>query len=487
MEKITAKIMEISEKKIMEYALSAVVAKNGRAIAQKNKLFNLKISPDKTLLWGECAGSGKIPYSCSVDFIDEYRPVFRCTCPSRQLPCKHIIGLLYAFEMKHSFQINEIPENIIAKREKLKKHREKKNAEDETIKESPENLKKTNVVTFIKKIETQLNGIEIAEKLLKNLVHSGLSSVDAQISQSLQTNVKELGNYYISGIQTAFNDLLIELAAVKNGEYTGVINQVNYISALLKKSAGYLNKRKEEPDSKPELDSAIEEQIGYVWKLAELMQYGLWEENAEIMQLSFNTYDNQARKEWVDEGIWINLKTGKIYKTHNYRPYRAIRHIKAENTTFGLLKLKEMFIYPGNLNPRIRWLPEALQEKRYDNSNMSKIIHFAATDYAETIKSVKNVIKNPLTDKHPVVLLALHKVYLNGENPVIEDKDGNKLTLKDKDGANFSSTNQLKNFLPANPADLALAVMINNDVGTGLLSAQALSLITQEKIIRLLF
>jgi hypothetical protein len=217
------------------------------------------------------------------------------------------------------------------------------------------------------------------------------------------------------------------------------------------------------------------------------MQYGLWEENAEIIQLSFNTYDNPARKEWVDEGIWMNLKNGKIYKTNNYRPYRAVKHIKTENSTFGMLKLKEIFIYPGSLNPRIRWLPEALLEKRYDNSNMDKIISFASADYAGTIKLVKNLIKNPLMDKHPVVLLALHKVYLNGESLVIEDRKGNKITLKDKENANFSPTIQLKNFLPNNPDNMALVAMINNDVRTGLLSAQALSLITPEKMIRLLF
>jgi hypothetical protein len=479
--------MEITEKMIMEYAPTVAAAKNGHNLVQKNKFSNLKISADKTLIWGECAGGEKNPYSCSADFIDETQPVFRCNCPSRQLPCKHAIGLLYAFEANNIFQIADIPEDIISKREKLEKRHEKKKPDNETVKENTESRKKGSIVTLVKKIETQLSGVKIAEKILKDLIQSGLSSVDAKISQSLQIQIKELGNYYINGIQTAFNDLMIELLAVKEGEYTGVINQINYIFALLKKSTEYLNQRKKEPEDKPELESAIEEQIGYVWKLTELMQYGLWEENAEIMQLSFNTYDNPARKEWVDEGIWINMKNGKIYKTNNYRPYRAVKHIKAENSSFGMLKLKEIFIYPGSLNPRIRWLPEALLEKRYDNNNMNKIISFASANYAEIIKSVKNSIKNPLMDKCPVVLLALHKVYLNDENPVIEDKEGNKLTLKDRENVDFSSTAQLKNFLPAYPVNMALAVMINNNVRTGLFSAQALSLITPGKIIRLLF
>jgi uncharacterized Zn finger protein len=478
--------MEINEKTILELAPNAEAAKNGRELVRKGKFSNLKTAADKTVIWGECAGSGKNPYSCSADFIEENQPVFRCNCPSRQFPCKHSLGLMYAFEMGNTFQVADIPDDIISKREKIEKRQEKKTQEKETIKEKAENPKKVNTAGSVKKINAQLTGIEMAEKMLKDLVQNGLSSIDAKVSKSLQAQIKELGNYYINGIQTAFNNFLIELSAVENESYTAVIDQINYISALLKKSTDYLNKRKDNPEAAPELNSAIEEQIGTVWKLTELMQYGLWEENAEIIQLSFNAYDNPARKEWVDEGIWMNLKTGRIYKTNNYRPYRAAKYIKEENSTFGELKLKEIFIYPGDVNPRIRWAPEALLEKRYDTGNLEKIIAFASTNYAETIKSVKTTIKNPLMDKHPVVLLALHKVYLTGDNPVIEDKEGNKLTLKDMEG-NTASTAQLRNFLPTQPENIALAVMINNDVQTGLLSAQALSLITPEKIIRLLF
>jgi SWIM zinc finger len=43
------------------------------------------------LLWGKCQGSGKSPYQVSVDLAG---PAFRCSCPSRKLPCKHALALL---------------------------------------------------------------------------------------------------------------------------------------------------------------------------------------------------------------------------------------------------------------------------------------------------------------------------------------------------------------------------------------------------------
>jgi hypothetical protein len=43
------------------------------------------------LVWGLCAGSGANPYQVIADLG---RPAYKCTCPSRKLPCKHALGLL---------------------------------------------------------------------------------------------------------------------------------------------------------------------------------------------------------------------------------------------------------------------------------------------------------------------------------------------------------------------------------------------------------
>lgn len=42
-------------------------------------------------LWGDCQGSGKTPYQVR---IDQREFAYRCSCPSRKLPCKHILALL---------------------------------------------------------------------------------------------------------------------------------------------------------------------------------------------------------------------------------------------------------------------------------------------------------------------------------------------------------------------------------------------------------
>jgi len=46
---------------------------------------------DERMVWGLCKGSGARPYETQVD---RSGPSFRCSCPSRKLPCKHALALL---------------------------------------------------------------------------------------------------------------------------------------------------------------------------------------------------------------------------------------------------------------------------------------------------------------------------------------------------------------------------------------------------------
>lgn len=477
--------MELSSQSIEGMAPNAAAAKNGRDLVAKDKFSGLSIDADGRLIWGQCAGSGKKPYYCSADFIHPESPVFRCSCPSRQFPCKHCIGLLYAHEKGLNFTVAEVPEDIAGKREKLEKRQEKKIQEKQTLKEKAAAPKKVNTAAVVKKINTQLAGLNTAAALLSNIVNTGLSAIDAREFKNLQEQVKELGNFYIPGVQTAFSNLLLALADVQNQVYTRAIDQINYIHALLKKAEVYLSGRKENPAAPPETGSEIEEQIGYVWKLADLVALGLYEENAELVQLSFDSYDNRARREFVDEGIWLNLKTGVIYRTHGYRPYKALKYIKEEDSAPGVTQIRELYIYPGSINPRIRWETEALTRRDLKAEDIARIHTFSDASYGQAVKTVKGVIKNPLSDKNPLLLLALHRAFRNGDHLVIQDAAGVHITLCDLSGQNTSAETLLKMVLPADCAGMSLLARVHNDVTDGIFYAQPMSLITSEKIIRL--
>jgi hypothetical protein len=46
---------------------------------------------DERALWGLCKGSGVTPYQTQVDVSE---PAFKCSCPSRKVPCKHALALM---------------------------------------------------------------------------------------------------------------------------------------------------------------------------------------------------------------------------------------------------------------------------------------------------------------------------------------------------------------------------------------------------------
>ncbi len=61
--------------------------------------------------WGDCQGSGQTPYQVRID-VREF--AYRCSCPSRKLPCKHVLGLLLLAESDpHSVPKGDEPDWIV--------------------------------------------------------------------------------------------------------------------------------------------------------------------------------------------------------------------------------------------------------------------------------------------------------------------------------------------------------------------------------------
>lgn len=114
----TARI--ITDELIRSAAPNPAAVSNAKKICSLGEFSNLRKTADETLIFGECRGSGKNPYNTSADFSGE-TPVFRCSCPSRQFPCKHILALMMEWLSGKNFETSDIPEDIVQKREKAAK------------------------------------------------------------------------------------------------------------------------------------------------------------------------------------------------------------------------------------------------------------------------------------------------------------------------------------------------------------------------------
>ena len=476
--------MTINKDYLLTIAPNESALKNGENLAKKNSYSNLTASSDGTYIGGFCTGSGASPYACSVDFIDPAAPVFRCTCPSRQFPCKHILGLLYIYAEGRSFQKGDVPEDILDKRKKKESRASAKaKSDDAPPKDSPSRKR-----AAIKKIETQLNGLEETEKILHNIVSAGLGTLDAAKTKSIRALVKQLDSYYITGVQNELNDLLGLFNQAGEVDYYQCVGKIASLHTLVSRARAYFEKKLEHPD-KMDSESEIEELVGYPWKLEELRQYGLMETNARLVQLCFFVRREDDKTRFVDEGYYISLNTGRLVRTFNYRPYKALKHIREEDTVFPLLNIPELFTYPSRaLNPRVRW--ETFSLEPLTTSIYEQILAHARDSIDEAVKEVKNQLKDTMLFKHPALLVRCDKLSLLDGGLfefVVQDSRGASLMLKPNAYCGEHFISLLDRLPPKDMAGCALLLLFDNDVESGLLSAQPLAVVTSQAVIRLVF
>jgi len=123
-------MVNLTEQSVAEMAPNDAALVAGRGLVKKGALHKLAKNDDGTLVFGLCKGSGKQPYEVSFDLATGGdRPTCRCTCPSRQFPCKHQIGLMLVFFANGaSFAYQAPPAAVLEKRAKLAEKAEKKAA-----------------------------------------------------------------------------------------------------------------------------------------------------------------------------------------------------------------------------------------------------------------------------------------------------------------------------------------------------------------------
>ncbi|SEK41228.1 SWIM zinc finger [Paenibacillus sp. cl141a] len=476
-------MVEITETWIDSQAPNSAAIKNGQGLVKKGRFLKLHHSEDQAVLFGTCAGSGSSDYQPSADFAVPEKPVMRCTCPSRQFPCKHVLGLLYAYAGGASFTPAKVPEDLAAKREKAEKREERK------LKEAAEGAapkpKKVNKSALKKKLHAQLEGLDVLEKLIHSLIRNGLGTLDKKEHKRIQEHVKQMGNYYLSGAQTELRRLALVLSSEDQEKaYTYAVGQLAVMNAMIKKGRQYLTAKLEDPDMRLDHESTIEEWLGHAWQLTELQSYGLVSEGAELVQLSFLSYADDARLEHVDTGYWIQKDSGEIHRTIQYRPYKAAKLMREEDSFFDKAHVPALYRYPGDMNRRVRF--EEMTSSPVTEEDLEWIRNHAAGSYAEAVKKVKNQLKNPLSDSNPVMLLHVSGIGRNAEGQyAITDESGQSIGLAD---VYMEPTVPMLRYLPEEKlSGVSMLVMFEHNLATGRLWAQPLSIITTNEIIRLLY
>lgn len=213
--------MDLSEDQILSLAPDESSKKSGKELANPSK-WGKREANDRAL-WGECQGSGKLPYQTQVDLINL---AFKCTCPSRKFPCKHGLGLslLYVRDRK-LFTVSKEPDwvsNWLDKRlEKDEKKTEKK-AKDKPVDAAAQAKRQENRA---KRVEEGMSELRL---WLHDIIRNGLLTIpgkgpnyfesmakrmiDSQ-APGLANMVRKLGavNFYREEWQTPFLDQIVRL------------------------------------------------------------------------------------------------------------------------------------------------------------------------------------------------------------------------------------------------------------------------------------
>lgn len=442
---------QITEAQVLALAPNPAAAGNGKKISKNGGFVRLERSADDTFYLGECRGSGKSNYITTADFIEPDAPVFRCLCPSRQFPCKHSLALLYEIMAQKDFQTCDIPEDILKKREKKQARAakakeagaggaredsgENPSAGEASQKEGAAKGKKASAAgkaARTRKRKKQLEGLDLAERMLREVMDAGLGAMGGTALSSYRQLSKQLGDYYLPGPQRILNRLILEMEACQRdrdeSHYDNALEALEKLRALVKKSRGYLSEKVENGEDGPD-NSPLYEELGGVWRLSELEEAGNCLRDVRLVQLSFHVEYDEARREYIDIGCWADVSTGEIALTCNYRPVKALKYVKSEDSIFGAAQVEAAMRYPGEGNCRIRWDHALITEVTREDRRALRAL--ASRSVAAEAKAAKNLLKDALAGPVFYRLIAFERIGRTDAGPVLQDEKGDTILLGD--------------------------------------------------------
>ncbi len=448
----------------------------------KNKMAQLGISADGTWLLGACQGSAKTPYQVSVDLANPSAPLGRCNCPSRKFPCKHALGLMFAYlDKPDKFAAREPPAELLAKREKQVQRAEKAKDKDG----APAGPRKVNLAAQAKKAKTQREGLDLLEKLLTDLISGGQWFEKSRLTR-LENQSKQMSDHYLPGAMVGLRRLALagRESAISEEERVALGSElIGRLWAMVQKGRDYLDNKLTGGEAQGEADAVMEEVLGKAWQLSELREKGYFREGLNFLELAWEKWDDAGRQERIEMAHLIELNDGKLYQAIAYRPFKALKQGSGQASYQQPIQVKEAAVYPGFANRRVRWDPSAESAQPQAPAVLKKVYGFAAPEFEPVLAELRKQLKHPLAPREMVVLLRYHKIGRIGERVVIEDARGVRIEAADRHtGDNCANLIRAAGDLRKQPALLARLFVrpLSNTI-----VAQPLALLSPEKNLRL--
>lgn len=151
------------------------------------------------LVWGLCKGSGSKPYRVSIDLVG---PAYKCSCPSREIPCKHVMGLFLQYVSNKSGFTQTNPPDFAA--EWLEKRQQRETAAAEKANTTNTQPTAKNIADQAKRTEKRQQNIESglldAKRWIEDLIRQGLGNLNTADHKLWQQQAARLIDAQASGI-----------------------------------------------------------------------------------------------------------------------------------------------------------------------------------------------------------------------------------------------------------------------------------------------
>lgn len=435
----------VSEQEIRALAPNDGAFRNGKKLSESGAFVARRRSGDDSYYDGQCKGSGKSVYQVSAFFEDGKAPVIRCSCPSRQFPCKHGLGLLFEIAAGKPFEETVIPAEILEKQEKLRQREEKRNAQpaETATKGTPRKKSASGQAAFRKKLEKQLEGLTLLHETLQRRMKQGLLSNLVDTGEEDAQLTKRLGDSYLAGPQAQFRRFSLSLqAASREKQQTErerfllqAVRQLEKLRTLVRRGSAYLEEQLAAKNSAPD-KNPLYDALGGVRKKEELEALGLMVPGeAGVLQLAFEVDYDEAKREFLDLGYWISLSDGTIYREMNFRPLSAKKYIAEKDSSNEKLCAAQLPCYPAFPGEAARIRLEGAAAEPVTSADRQRVLQFALP-IAEAGKQAAKALQSVLAAEQAPALLQLARLQEAEERIYAVDAAGGALRLAEsKDSA----------------------------------------------------
>lgn len=437
-------------------AVNGAAIKNAEGIIKKKKYKELSKSLDETYLHGVFSGSGKSDYVVYVDSLDGIKS--KCSCPSRQFPCKHALALMFLGASGEITNIVDMPQDVLNKRDKKEKAKEK-------VKEKVESglLSKNN----IKKLDLLKEGLEFLSKSIEDILNKGLKKYKDNRNNELDKIYKILGDYKLTGTQGVFKGLLI---SINEEEYKESIKILIKLNEICKRGVWDIENQLNNKKVTINKESNLEALIATVRKQDELEALGLYKEQVSLLQLSL-TIHNRGQENEIYKGVYLDVEDGKIYTTTGYS--NIAMSTKVEDSILSPIQCNKIYIYPGKKFNRIR-LGEFL--KKRSNDFYKKALAYSNKDIEKAKKDIKGYFNSPLITEDGYFLIDFSEIFESKSSTYIKNKKGQALKLTDT---------KVLRYISLDFKEGALLVKVSKNMVEDKLEYKGLSIVNENGILHL--